>query len=159
MFSHNTDIFFFHKHKLTSLCLIYQKTRLNILCHFDLRMFRYLCWKTVVFQDYFIFWDATLNATTLWIEDFLLQFRTFVQEWIKTLQAKALFFHAFVNFVIWGFLAFIKCCFRLVEGKHTKYPFKCLFYCTLLYCHFLKNEFVSPLQQHLHELNLAVLFP
>ncbi len=57
----------------------------------------------------------------------------------------------------WAFwLSFIKCCFRLVEEKHPNYPCKCLFYCTLL--PFSQNEFVSPLQQHLHALNLAVLF-
>ncbi len=61
---------------------------------------------------------------------------------------------------------FITCFFRLVKRK-----IQCSLYCTISICVCIfqlqyislkavsQNEFFSPLQQHLHTTNLAVLFP
>ncbi len=80
--------------------------------------------------------DEIFNATTLWIEDFLLQFRTFVQKRIETFQGKTL--HVFINFVILGFLAFFHKVLFQTSGRKNIQNSLLSVYFIALYCHFLK---------------------
>ncbi len=83
---------------------------------------------------------------------------------------RMIIYHTSVFFFVSVFIFLCKMSlFRLVERKHPKYTFKCLFYCTLFasvyfsYNAYLYTntdcflEFVSPLKQHLHRPKLRVL--